>query len=63
MLCERCNENIYNSVRCDYCKRRICNNCMKSSKKISKTAHLVICKDCWSKAGRKKAYKRSRASA
>lgn len=42
---------------CDFCKKKICNDCMKSSRKGSKVIRKVICKDCWSKMPNRKAYK------
>ena len=57
MLCERCRKEIYKYVVCNYCGRKICNDCMKSSQRASKTNRLVICKDCWSDMKKRKAYK------
>ena len=57
MSCERCKREIYKYVTCDYCGRKICNNCVKSSQRESKTKKLVICKDCWSDMPKRKLYK------
>jgi hypothetical protein len=57
MLCDRCSRDIYKFEVCNYCNRKICYDCRKSSKKVSKTIKLVICKDCWSNMQRRKAYK------
>ncbi len=57
MLCERCSAEIYKHDLCRYCNRKICNNCIKSSRRVSKTQRIVICKDCWSVMKRRKAFK------
>ena len=57
MICERCSRDIYKFEKCDYCNRKLCFNCVKSSKRLSKTTRLVICKDCWSKMPSRKTYK------
>ena len=57
MICERCSRDIYKYETCDYCKKKICADCMKSSKRISKTTRQVICKDCWSIMKSRKTYK------
>lgn len=61
MLCERCGREIYKYVTCDYCGRKICYDCIKSSENASKTKKLVICKDCWSNLPKRKAYKSKQA--
>ncbi len=57
MLCERCSAEIYKHEFCRYCNRKICTNCVKSSRRVSKTQRIVICKDCWSVMKRRKAFK------
>jgi hypothetical protein len=57
MICDRCSRDIYKFEKCDYCNRKLCFNCVKSSKRLSKTTRLVICKDCWSKMPSRKKYK------
>lgn len=57
MLCQRCGNDIYKHERCNYCKRNICFNCVKSSRRISKVIRLVICKDDWSKMSARKQFK------
>ncbi len=57
MFCERCKNEIYRFVGCNYCGRKICDSCVKSSQRISKTKKLVICKDCWSNMPKRRAYK------
>lgn len=57
MQCERCKREIFKLVTCNYCNRKICNDCMKSSKRKSKVVRVIICKDCWSVMSRRKAYK------
>ncbi len=61
MICERCGSEIYRSDTCNYCSRKICNNCIKNIKKISRIERLIICKDCWSnmkKRGKHKSAKK-----
>ncbi|MEM0094507.1 MAG: hypothetical protein QXF41_00215 [Candidatus Micrarchaeaceae archaeon] len=57
MLCERCGEKIYKYNTCNYCHRKICNNCTKSSRRLNKTTRLVICKDCWTNLSTRRQYK------
>jgi hypothetical protein len=57
MLCERCGKDMFKHETCNFCNKKICNDCMKSSKKKSKVVRSVICKDCWSKIPSRKAYK------
>ncbi len=57
LTCERCKKEIYKYNVCNYCNRKICDNCVKSSQKISKTEHLVICKDCWNDMKKRSDYK------
>ena len=59
-LCERCKKEIYKSEACNYCNKRICNDCEKSSIRIQKVTRLVICKDCWSNIKRRTAFKNGR---
>jgi len=55
--CERCKREIYRYDVCNYCGRKICNSCIKSSQTSTKTVHLVICKDCWTNIEKRKMYK------
>ncbi|MDE1824912.1 MAG: hypothetical protein KGH61_00270 [Candidatus Micrarchaeota archaeon] len=57
MICERCSRDIFKYNTCNYCKKKICVNCMKSSRKVTKTTRLVICRDCWSKMPKRKTFK------
>ena len=57
MMCERCGKDIFKQVKCDYCNRKICQDCIKSSKRKSKVVRLIICKDCWSVMSKRKIYK------
>ena len=57
MLCERCGREIHKYEICNYCKKKICVNCVKSSRRVSKTTRVVICKDDWSKMPSRKAFK------
>ena len=59
MLCERCGREVYKHVVCNYCKRKICNDCIKSSKRVTKTEKALICKDCWSNMKKRTEYKRA----
>lgn len=63
ILCDRCKKELFRYEKCNYCSRKICNACMKSSQKASKTLRLVICKDCWSSMPVRKAYKTKRVEA
>ncbi|MCL5419998.1 MAG: hypothetical protein M1354_03945 [Candidatus Marsarchaeota archaeon] len=57
MLCERCGADIHKYESCRYCGKKICSNCIKSSRKVSKIVRIVICKSCWSDMKRRKAFK------
>lgn len=57
MLCERCRREIHKFEQCNYCNKKICTNCAKSSRRVNQTTRLVICKDCWSKMPHRKAFK------
>ncbi len=59
MLCERCGTEVYKHVVCSYCSRKICNDCIKSSKRVTKTEKAIICKDCWSDMKKRTKYKRA----
>ncbi len=61
MLCERCKREIYKYEVCNYCGRKIGYECVKSSRTVSKTIHLVICKDCWSDMKKRTAFKSAKA--
>jgi predicted nucleotidyltransferase len=56
-LCERCKRDIYRNEICNYCSKKICNDCVKSSQRIQKVTRLVICKDCWSNMRKRGAFK------
>lgn len=62
LLCERCKREIFRYEICNYCGRKICDSCVKSSQKPQKTVRLVICKDCWSDMKKRKAFKSRRGS-
>ncbi len=57
MLCERCGRDVHKHLICNSCNRKICNDCIKSSKRISVTEKAVICKDCWSDLKKRGKYK------
>ena len=59
LLCDRCKREIFKLEVCTYCKRQICNRCMKSSQRVKKTTRLVICKDCWTDTKKRKVFKNS----
>ncbi len=61
ITCERCKREIIKYLKCDYCGRSICNNCIKSSERTAKTIRLIICKDCWGDMPKRKAYKSNRS--
>jgi hypothetical protein len=42
---------------CEYCNKKVCVPCEKSSKKTSRIRRIVICKDCWSEMGKRKKFK------
>ncbi|MEM4165997.1 MAG: hypothetical protein QW153_00850 [Candidatus Bilamarchaeaceae archaeon] len=54
--CERCGAQSAKLERCDYCNRKLCNTCIKSSKR-KKVGHLRICKDCWGQMDKRKKFK------
>ncbi|NYZ75973.1 hypothetical protein H0N98_01855 [Candidatus Micrarchaeota archaeon] len=54
--CERCGGQTAKVVKCDYCSRRICNPCVKSSKR-KKIDHRYICKGCWGSITKRSMYK------
>ena len=57
LSCERCKDEVFKYLSCDYCGRKICNNCIKSSARASKISRLVICKDCWGDMKKREKYK------
>ncbi len=57
MLCEKCSADIHKFETCGYCNKKICNDCVKSSRRVSKTVRIVICKTCWSDMDRRKKFK------
>ncbi|MDE1874390.1 MAG: hypothetical protein KGI04_04740 [Candidatus Micrarchaeota archaeon] len=62
MRCERCGRDVFKHVVCNYCERKIGQECIKSSKRKTKVIKLIICKDCWSVMERRKAYKSAEPS-
>ncbi len=57
MLCERCGREVHKYNVCSYCNKKICNDCLKSSKKVSKIEKAFICKDDWSDMKKRGKYK------
>ena len=55
--CERCGKAAYIIEPCDYCSRKICRACVKSSARESKIKRNVICKDCWGNIPKRRKYK------
>jgi len=47
--CDRCGKPAYILEGCEFCKRKLCKECIKSSKRIKKLRRMVICRDCWGK--------------
>ena len=56
-ICERCGKETHRTEKCNYCGKKICKACVKSSKNVKKTQRLVICKDCWGKMEARKKWK------
>ena len=48
---------MYKYNTCNTCSRKICYDCLKSSKRVTKVEKAYICKDCWSKMPSRKTYK------
>lgn len=57
MLCENCGSEMHKKEVCNYCKKNICFDCVKSSRKVSKTMRVVICGRCWSDIDKRSAFK------
>jgi hypothetical protein len=57
ILCDRCKQEVFKYELCNYCKRKICYNCVKSSQRSPKTRRLVICRDCWGSMKKRGAFK------
>ncbi|MCL5430112.1 MAG: hypothetical protein M1504_01385 [Candidatus Marsarchaeota archaeon] len=57
MMCDRCKKEVYKAELCNYCGKKICDSCVKSSQKATKLQRLVICRDCWSMMPKRKAFK------
>ena len=58
--CEKCGREAHLLEACDQCKRKVCHDCVKSSKlsrKIVKGARHIICKTCWGTHAKRTAYK------
>ena len=56
-LCDRCKREVFKYEQCNYCKRKICYSCVKSSQRSPKTRRLVICRDCWGSMKKRGAFK------
>lgn len=57
MVCERCKREIYRFETCNYCGKKIGDECIKSSHRTQKVVRLVICKDCWGDIRKRQAFK------
>jgi len=55
--CERCKNEVFKYEMCNYCGKKLCYNCIKSSQRPTKTSRLVICKNCWSSMKKRTAFK------
>ncbi len=55
--CARCGAQSAKLVGCDYCRRAICNSCIKSQKR-KKIGKRYICKSCWTTMPSRMAFKR-----
>lgn len=60
IICERCKRETYKYEICNYCNKKICDLCEKSSQRSQKVVRLVICKDCWSNLKKRTAFKNKR---
>ncbi|MCC7552675.1 hypothetical protein KO317_03355 [Candidatus Micrarchaeota archaeon] len=56
MRCERCSAVVHKIEKCNYCDRKICHSCAKSSRKDNTGTRRLICKDCWGEVKKRKAY-------
>jgi superfamily II helicase len=54
--CGRCGNQTAKLVKCDYCSRKLCYSCVKSSKR-KKIDHRYICKNCWSSIAKRSMFK------
>ena len=59
LKCDRCGADSQYLEYCDFCKRKCCMKCVKSSKRASKIRRAVICKDCWGKSDLRRKYKQA----
>jgi late competence protein required for DNA uptake (superfamily II DNA/RNA helicase) len=57
MLCERCGRDTFKHDVCNYCGKKICSNCIKSSRVTGNKVRLVICKTDWGKMDKRKEFK------
>lgn len=55
--CELCSNTVTVPERCEYCSKMACRTCQKSSKRVGKVKHLVICKGCWGDMDKRKKFK------
>lgn len=54
--CGRCGAQTAKLVKGDYCGRKICNSCIKCSKR-KRIDHRYICKSCWSDINKRSMFK------
>lgn len=58
--CDRCGEQSAKLLKCNTCKKKTCNSCVKSSRRRKgKVGKMHICKSCWSKMPKRKQFKRT----
>jgi len=55
--CERCGKRTAKRIQCNYCKKKICDDCLKSSKRAHGHDIIHICKDCWTKLETRRQFK------
>ena len=56
MRCERCSALVHKVEKCDHCEKKICNECVKSSRKDKSGVRRLICKDCWGSVKKRKEF-------
>ncbi|PIO03854.1 hypothetical protein COT57_00250 [Candidatus Micrarchaeota archaeon CG09_land_8_20_14_0_10_55_25] len=51
--CERCGREAQYREACNHCNRKVCQSCIKNSKRTS-TGRAIICKDCCGDSAKRK---------
>jgi len=58
MTCGRCGTQTVKLESCNYCRKKICTSCIKSSRRVKqRVKRLFICKGCWGNMKSRKKYK------